>query len=132
MKTCPHGVRPKKGCAECRREKDRRCRAANLDAYRERDRLRAPARRVPSRLYRNVWRYGLPPERFFALILDQQSACAICGADFTALGGIRVDHDHATGRVRGLLCSPCNTGLGQFHDDPGTLRTAAEYLERTK
>jgi hypothetical protein len=51
--------------------------------------------------------------------------CQICGDD-ERLG---VDHCHASGRLRGLLCSRCNTGLGMFRDRPELLAEAIEYLK---
>lgn len=62
-------------------------------------------------------------------------ACAICG-EVESPGGRfgvhHIDHDHETGRVRGLLCSPCNTVLGLMGSDPGRLRAAADYLEQER
>lgn len=72
--------------------------------------------------------YGLEPEDFEQLKLNQQNKCAICRADFLKVPCI--DHDHATGKVRGLLCQDCNTGLGLFKDSLSRLRAAATYLER--
>jgi hypothetical protein len=46
-------------------------------------------------------------------------------------GGLHIDHDHATGVVRGVLCNDCNLGLGRFRDEPALLRKAADYLERS-
>lgn len=47
----------------------------------------------------------------------------------TAECPICVDHDHTTGKVRGLLCHGCNHGIGSLKDDPAMLRAAADYLE---
>ena len=76
--------------------------------------------------------YGLAPQDYASMLLSQRGACAICGTHEP--GGSKgkrfaVDHCHATGKVRGLLCSPCNTGLGQLKDDPAVLRKAIAYLE---
>ena len=50
--------------------------------------------------------------------------CIICGSDETLV----VDHDHKTGKIRGMLCNHCNRGLGHFRDDPELLEFAAIYL----
>jgi|SRR6266702_756529 len=78
--------------------------------------------------------YDLTKEKFEALYRQQNGLCAICGKpeDETYKGlsrSLSVDHDHITGKIRGLLCSGCNQGLGKFSDNPETLRSAALYLE---
>lgn len=72
-------------------------------------------------------RYGLTPDDFLALLSTQEGACAVCQR---VVGDEKlvIDHDHRTGKVRGLLCSPCNTALGFFRDDPATMDRAAAYL----
>jgi hypothetical protein len=76
--------------------------------------------------------YGLTPEQYGAMLAEQGNACAICRSPEWPGKGNRphVDHDHATGKVRGILCGRCNFGLGQFQDDPDLLRAAITYLTR--
>ena len=63
------------------------------------------------------------------MLAAQGGVCALCHRPPLAGKTLHVDHDHATGRVRGVLCFTCNNALGDFEDDPGRLRGAASYLE---
>lgn len=62
------------------------------------------------------------------LLLVQHDVCAICRSSDWGQKGPQVDHDHVTGRVRGILCTSCNQGLGRFRDQPDLLEAAAVYL----
>ena len=79
-----------------------------------------------SRTYHLKRRYGITARDADAMLEEQGGSCAICRIEPAA----HVDHDHATGAVRALLCFGCNGGLGQFEDDPEVLRAAACYVER--
>lgn len=74
--------------------------------------------------------YNLTREQHEAMLQAQQHTCALCC--MPALDGhsrgLVVDHDHATGLVRGLLCQSCNKGLGDFKDNPIALAKAIQYL----
>jgi hypothetical protein len=78
-----------------------------------------------SRTYHLKRRYGLTAEEADTMLEVQGGLCAICKAAPAA----HVDHDHATGRVRALLCFNCNGGLGQFKDNPAALHAAAYYVQ---
>jgi Recombination endonuclease VII len=71
--------------------------------------------------------YGLTNADFEALRQTQDGKCGICYRDLP----LAVDHDHATGVVRGLLCSNCNIGIGNLQDDPRLLLSALNYLDQT-
>lgn len=76
--------------------------------------------------------YGLAKGEFDARLAHQNGMCLVCGGIMTLTGKeqtrCHVDHDHATGKVRGLLCAGCNQGLGHFQDDVSRLLSAVEYL----
>ena len=71
-------------------------------------------------------KYGLDYDDYLGMIDSQNNQCFICGKEFDKTPFI--DHCHKTGKVRGLLCPACNTGLGVFKDDPELLQRAIEYL----
>lgn len=80
---------------------------------------------------RRLRKYNITKEQFDAMFAAQSGLCAICGDDLlNGRYGVCVDHNHVTGKVRGLLCHPCNRGLGQFRDRLDLLANAAEYLNR--
>ena len=74
--------------------------------------------------------YGLTPEDWENMLSEQGGVCAICG-EVQENRSLYVDHDHETGKVRGLLCRKCNLFLGLAQDDPNILRSAANYLENS-
>lgn len=85
----------------------------------------------------NLNKYGLSLEAYDDLLKAQNYRCKICGIyvkDAPGVGSSKggvlcVDHDHLTNKVRGLLCSKCNTGLGLFFDDISNLEKAILYLK---
>lgn len=114
---------------EKNREKGKRFREANPKAYREID-ARTNLKR----------KYGISKEQYLQMLSAQDGCCAICERPLISVFEVerpkpqaelvtRVDHDHATGKVRGLLCFSCNVGLGKFRDDKQLLLKAVRYLD---
>lgn len=73
-------------------------------------------------------RYGLSPESFNKLFIQQFGACAICENFLDGHKPANVDHDHITGEIRGLLCRDCNLALGLFKDSGELLARAQAYV----
>lgn len=114
------------------------CRGAYTASYRElhpeKSRLAVvkwvaenPARSVESHKKSNLKRnYGLTLDEYGEMMARQKGCCAICSRSMETPN---VDHCHETGRVRGLLCSTCNGGLGMFKDCVPLLEQAIRYLK---
>jgi hypothetical protein len=74
-------------------------------------------------------KYGISLAQREELVEQQDHRCSVCGTHESELEKrLAVDHDHATGAVRALLCQSCNLGLGFFRDSPDLLEKAAEYV----
>lgn len=80
---------------------------------------------IKDRHLRELYKIGL--EAYNALFESQNGRCAIC--ERTSNRCLDVDHDHTTGKIRGLLCSPCNRALGMFQESIPRLFKATQYLK---
>lgn len=132
----------KKQCSECRKIKPVAAFCRNKSTYDRlypkcraciaaRDRKNYAAKKVKS------WflKYGITEQTYWEMFEAQGGVCAICKQAETrinrgTLAHLAVDHDHNTGRVRGLLCATCNAGIGHFRDDTDLLQSAIVYLQR--
>jgi len=77
---------------------------------------------------------AITSKELFQLRLDHNGLCDCCGRlEFSdSTRSFHLDHDHKTGKVRGLICAQCNMGLGYFEDSTTLLRLASDYLDRSK
>lgn len=123
-------------------------RAKNKDKYKENNRawrLAHPDRmkeihkewraknpdRVRSAGFKN--RYGITADDYDQMLQSQRGKCSICSRNQKDVRlPFVIDHNHETGKIRGLLCFRCNTGIGQLCDDIGLLKKAIAYLESHK
>ena len=82
-------------------------------------------------MYHRVSRYGITPDEYHEMLEEQLSCCGCCGSpDPRRKAGFVIDHDHNTGKIRGLLCHNCNIGIGQLGDSLDGLNKAVAYLRR--
>lgn len=115
-------------CKDCKQTRQRAEYAANPEKYRE---------------AQLVAKFGMTNEDFERMRLAQGGGCAICGgldsrskldpnspAKHLSIAKLHVDHDYVTNEVRGLLCGPCNRGIGMFLDDADLLEKAIAYLRQ--
>jgi hypothetical protein len=107
-------------CRECVNAEYKRHRAAHPERFRRYERTQNLKRK-----------YGITIKQFEAMLAAQGGTCAVCAGPPLGKGNqYHVDHDHRTGRIRGILCHKCNVALGLVSDSPLHLRALIAYLER--
>jgi len=108
--------------------------AEKIKAYYELYRNDPAKQKASKKYHRNYWlrtKFGITAKDYGDMLAKQDGKCAICGATESHSKGNRlcIDHDHKTGKVRGLLCHNCNVGIGNFKDSLLLFREAINYLE---
>lgn len=141
------GIR--KRCNECRRNnrnedrtKIRKTanarRKKNRDEINKKDRITRSLNRSRFKSYALKKAFGIDIIEYNKLFELQNGLCKICNEPEKAkhqsghIKQLAVDHDHKTGKIRGLLCWICNTGIGKLKEDPKLLRKAADYIESNR
>ena len=112
-------------CNSCYRAQDRETYNARLRLWRKKNPVKARA------IYRrrDLKKLGLTLELYNRLYLEQKGLCLVCDRWEKTLAS---DHCHVTGKFRGLICGPCNRGIGLLQDNPELLIKAASYLAGDK
>lgn len=116
-------------CKTCNTQRTREWCERNAEKKRAVDKAYREANRERTRDYGLRRNFNISLEDFEKMLAEQGGGCAICGGLSSRHGGtLHVDHDHTTGKVRGLLCDGCNLGLGKFLDNSTLLDIASSYL----
>lgn len=98
-------------------------------AWRKKNPDKAKKERKQTRLRK----YGLSIPEYEKLLEIQNNSCAVCNRTETEFKkGLSIDHCHATGKVRGLLCTNCNTAIGALKENPEMFKKALQYLENNR
>jgi hypothetical protein len=116
-------------CKECAKEKQKR----DYELTKQGDPRYQETNRLKTRKF-NLKRFDMTLDDYNQMLVEQNGLCAICGKielskNQFGLRPLCVDHDHATNKVRGLLCSRCNCMLGNAKDSIDTLQKAVAYLK---
>lgn len=119
-------------CSACKKNKEKSC--FSVSALKDKYGKCKECSSISSKKSFILSKYKLSEHDYNALIKEQNNLCKICGNKETGQfkgkkKRLSVDHNHGTGKVRGLLCSYCNIGLGVFKDSPNILRKAIKYLD---
>lgn len=120
---------------DAKNSREREYRAADPERYREIVRKSKDKNRDGIHKSGIKRLYGILPEEYDRMMKEQNGVCKICEKPETRssrtpgkICKLAVDHDHETGKIRSLLCSDCNTGIGKLKDNPSLIDKAAAYL----
>ena len=109
----PDGVR--RYCRECQKEENKKRRYKNPDEWKN---------------YHYFAKYGISLDEYNEMFTLQNGCCYICGIHSSKLNrNLAVDHCHTTGKVRKLLCTNCNSGIGKLQENIELLQKAISYLK---
>ncbi len=127
-----YGKRPRcKTCVSSENNEHLHKRLEQEPSY-NRDRVKAWSSQGDNKRNTNLLlRYGITAEEYDTRLEAQDHKCAICGGVMDEGKRLAVDHDHATGAIRGIVHVRCNTAIALFKDSPEICRKAAEYLEKS-
>lgn len=96
---------------------------------------RLARRGIKGRIANYKDKYGITIADFNIIFKKQKNTCAICKCKKPikySTKGFVIDHNHKTGRIRGILCTPCNLILGHAQDSTKIIKAATKYLEKSK
>lgn len=123
-------------CSQAAKAKTRKAKPTSLSAsktYKTRYKSKNPQRQKEYERRRGLAKFGLTIEDYYRLLDTQNNCCAICKKHEDCFKvALAVDHDHITNKIRGLLCSSCNTALGLLNDSIPLLKASISYLEDNK
>lgn len=140
-KTCVIEYRKKyyKEHVDTLKERGRRYYREHPENYKEHaERIKRASKKYNKTHYKEIrerrikYKYGITLEQYDEMFAVQDGVCAICGGVNPNNGRLCVDHDHTTGKVRGLLCQSCNSVIGYIKENIGVLLNMGVYLEKYK
>lgn len=121
-------------CTTCyNRPRKKQWRLDNKEKYNEQVRRQYNRNRTRLARSRIEKLYGITENQYVEILARQNGVCALCfraQPESSRLKRLMIDHDHETGKVRGLLCAKCNLMLGLAEDNINTLNIAIKYLEK--
>lgn len=122
-------------CKECIKQYNAEYRKLNKEHIRDKKKTYYTTKpHIQKSIYLRL-KYNLTIEQYESMLIAQDYKCAACSStsvEHNRYKSLCVDHDHATGKVRGLLCHPCNTAIGAAKENVDRLETCAAYLRKHK